>query len=84
MATTLGWRMSFELIGGCTLVSVTLVRLVVRDRPEDKGWSSIARIDAEKRQKSIRMLGGQPTAMHISILDCNPGTTPILRSGSYF
>jgi len=45
MAGTFGWRLSFELIGGCTFLLVGLVWLIVKDRPYDKGWPSIAEID---------------------------------------
>jgi len=45
MAGTLGWRLSFELIGGCTFLLVGLVWLIVMDRPGAKGWPSIAEID---------------------------------------
>lgn len=45
MALKLGWRVSFELIGVFTFVVVVLVWLIVRDRPEERGWPSIARID---------------------------------------
>ena len=47
MTATIGWRLSFDLIGGCTFVIVLLVWLIVRDRPVDKGWPSPMEIDAE-------------------------------------
>ena len=45
MAGTIGWRLSFELIGGCTFLLVGLVWVIVKDRPADRGWPSIAQID---------------------------------------
>ncbi|MFZ5563476.1 MAG: MFS transporter [Thermodesulfobacteriota bacterium] len=45
MAQTMGWRVSFVLIGAGTLVIVVLAWLVVCDRPQDKGWPSIADIE---------------------------------------
>ena len=45
MAMSLGWRMSFQLIGALTLVIAALIWLIVRDRPEDKGWPTIDEID---------------------------------------
>ncbi len=39
------WRIAFEIIGCATFVLVALVWLLVRDRPEDKGWPSLAEID---------------------------------------
>jgi len=41
----LGWRASFELIGIGTLVMAVLVWILVRNRPQDKDWPSIAEID---------------------------------------
>jgi sugar phosphate permease len=41
MTEIFGWRLSFELIGGCTFLLVGLVWLIVRDRPQDKGWPAI-------------------------------------------
>ncbi|MBM3300414.1 MAG: MFS transporter [Deltaproteobacteria bacterium] len=40
-----GWRVSFELIGMTTLCIAVLVWLLVRNRPQDEGWPSIAEID---------------------------------------
>ena len=47
MTVAFGWRISFELIGGCTFVIAALVWLIIRDRPQDKGWPPIAAL-AEK------------------------------------
>ncbi len=41
MTTVFGWRMSFEIIGGGTVAIVILSWIIVRDRPQDKGWPSI-------------------------------------------
>ncbi|NIA20332.1 MAG: MFS transporter [Xanthomonadaceae bacterium] len=45
MTGLFGWRSSFEFIGICTFLIVALVWLIVRDRPEDYGWPSLAEID---------------------------------------
>ena len=45
MTARFGWRPSFEVIGGATFVLLALVWLIVRDRPQDKGWPSLAEID---------------------------------------
>jgi sugar phosphate permease len=42
MTETVGWRLSFQLIGGGTFLIVVLVWRVVRDRPQDRGWPAIA------------------------------------------
>jgi sugar phosphate permease len=45
LAARLGWRLSFGLIGGGTLGIIALAWILVRDRPEDKGWPSIIDLD---------------------------------------
>ncbi len=45
MAGSLGWRASFELIGLSTLIIAAFVWVLVRNRPEDKGWPPLAEID---------------------------------------
>jgi len=45
MTESLGWRASFELIGVATLAIAAFVWLLVRNRPEDKGWPSLGEID---------------------------------------
>ena len=47
MTVAFGWRLSFELIGGCTFVIALLAWLIIRDRPQDKGWPTIGAL-AEK------------------------------------
>ena len=47
MTAGIGWRLSFDLIGGCTFIIVALVWLIVRDRPADKGWLSPMELDAQ-------------------------------------
>jgi sugar phosphate permease len=39
-----GWRFSFQLIGIGTVIMAALVWVFVRNRPQDKGWPSIAEI----------------------------------------
>ncbi len=41
----IGWRLSFEFIGFITFLIVILAWIIVRDRPEEKGWPSLAEID---------------------------------------
>jgi len=50
MTVRFGWRLSFELIGIVTLIVVVLNWLIVRDKPQDKGWPSI--LDIDNREKS--------------------------------
>ncbi len=44
----IGWRLSFEFIGFITFLIVILAWIIVRDRPEEKGWPSLAEIDGLK------------------------------------
>jgi len=50
MVAWFGWRVSFELIGVCTLILVGLVWLIIRDRPGDKGLPSLAEIDHKGKE----------------------------------
>ena len=50
MVAWFGWRVSFELIGGCTLIIVGLGWVIIRDRPEDKGLPSLAEIDNKGKE----------------------------------
>jgi len=63
MTVTFGWRISFELIGVCTLVIMILSWLIVRDKPQDKGWPSILEIDdkianSHSQTKQISLMDG--------------------------
>ena len=63
MTEAFGWRLSFELIGACTFLIVVLVWLLVRDRPQDKGWPAIAELDpktgdAPAPTQTIALLAG--------------------------
>jgi sugar phosphate permease len=40
LSSWIGWRMSFVVVGGFTLVLGILVWMFVRDRPQGKGWPS--------------------------------------------
>jgi len=52
MTLIFGWRISFEFMGCCTFIIVVLVWFIVRDRPEDKGWPSLAELDQENEEAS--------------------------------
>jgi sugar phosphate permease len=61
LATRAGWRVSFGIIAGGTLLLVAAAWWIVRDRPADKGWPSIAEIDHQESvtiepQKKIGLL----------------------------
>jgi len=45
MTITLGWRFSFQIIGSITFLIAFLAWIIVRDKPEDKGWPSLREID---------------------------------------
>jgi len=54
MTGFLGWRVSFALIGLLTLVIALLVWLIVKDKPTDMGWPSIARIENRSETVSLQ------------------------------
>ncbi|MCX5861175.1 MAG: MFS transporter [Deltaproteobacteria bacterium] len=45
MTGWLGWRVSFGIVGAGTLVIAVLVWELVRNRPQDLGWPTLAEID---------------------------------------
>lgn len=45
MTGWIGWRASFQIIGLGTLVIAVMVWVFVRNKPQDKGWPSLAEID---------------------------------------
>ncbi len=45
MTSLFGWRLSFEIIGICTLLLLIFIWIFVRDSPADKGWPLIEEID---------------------------------------
>jgi len=48
MATRWGWRVSFQIITVCTLGIAVAAWLIVRNRPADRGWPSIAEIEHQQ------------------------------------
>lgn len=48
LATRFGWRMPFHCIAVCTAAVVVAVWFVVRDKPADRGWPSIAQIEGRE------------------------------------
>lgn len=46
MTGLFGWRISFQLIGLLTMLMAILVWLIVRNKPSDMGWPTIAEIDS--------------------------------------
>ena len=62
LTNELGWRLSFEFIGGFTLIIAVGVWLIVRDKPTDMQWPTIYEID------SIQQPEGRSTD-NIGLLD---------------
>ena len=63
MASSVGWRLSFEIIGGASVLLAVAVWLTVRDKPEDLGWAPISEIDmpngeAQAAPNKISLLHG--------------------------
>jgi len=53
MVAWFGWRVSFELIGVCTLIVVALGWSIIRDKPQDKGLPSLAEIDRKRKESAL-------------------------------
>jgi sugar phosphate permease len=45
LATLAGWRLSFHVIAACTAGIIVAAWLILRDRPMDLGWPSMAQIE---------------------------------------
>lgn len=45
LSSEFGWRISFQVIAAATLAVAFAAWLIVRNRPADKGWPSIAQIE---------------------------------------
>jgi len=58
LVEVLGWRLAFVVIATGTLVIALLVGLLVRDRPEDKGWPRIADPQATVLERPIGLWEG--------------------------
>jgi sugar phosphate permease len=61
MTGWLGWRFSFQLIGGITLLIVVLIWIIVRDNPAEKGWPSVVAGDPDSlptASEKISLLSG--------------------------
>ena len=63
LTAELGWRFSFELIGGFTLAIALGVWLIVRDKPTDMRWPTIQEIDGQQPSQnnaavSVKLLEG--------------------------
>lgn len=50
LATRFTWRLSFHFIAACTAATVAAVWLIVRDKPADLGWPSIAQIEGRTEE----------------------------------
>jgi len=74
LATRFVWRVPFHFIAACTALIVAAVWLVVRDRPADMGWPSIAQIDA--RAEEIN-----PSANKIGLWQ---GVRKVLSEGAFW
>ncbi len=80
LATLAGWRASFAIIAGGTLLLVLAAWWIVRDRPADKGWPSITEIDQQKIAAQPRVA---PTNSFVGVASDEPnrgeGVPPLRR-----
>jgi sugar phosphate permease len=88
MTVAFGWRLSFELIGGCTFVIALLAWLIIRDRPQDKGWPAIGRSGRKKRLPcatgASHTLAGGDAAGHRQSALLAPGPVVFFDCGIFF
>ena len=58
LSEALGWRLSLVVVGGFTAVMALASWLVVRDRPQDKGWPAITSGPSEQPAQKTPLLAG--------------------------
>ncbi len=64
----LGWRLSFIGIGGVSLILGVLAWIILRDRPEDKGWPAVAATPSLASTQAIPIPEGMPLSKRLGII----------------
>jgi len=81
----LGWRVSFISIGGFSLILAILAWIILRDRPEDKGWQSVVEpgIESLTPMESVPPEGMNPLGRMVIIFK-NPSFWMVTLSTFFF
>lgn len=64
----LGWRLSFVGIGGVSLLFGVLAWIILRDRPEDKGWPPIIETRPLSSTQATPMSEDMPTGKRLGFI----------------
>jgi sugar phosphate permease len=68
-----GWRLSFIGIGGVSILFGILAWIILRDRPEDKGWQPIVETTPLSSPQETHIPNGGPTSKRLGIILKNSG-----------
>lgn len=80
----LGWRLSFIGIGGVSLLFGILAWIILRDRPEDKGWQPIVGTTPISPKQATPVSDGLSTGKRLGIIFKSSGFWIITLSYFFF
>lgn len=80
----LGWRMSHVAIGGATLLLIAMSWIVLRDKPEDKGWPPVTDTSDQSHQGALDAPAGMSTRKRLSIVFSHPSFWMVSASTFFF
>ncbi|MFW6081832.1 MAG: MFS transporter [Desulfosalsimonas sp.] len=84
LVVMLGWRMSFYAIGGITLVMAACAWMVLRDKPEDKGWQPVEPELSLAPEDSFEIPADTSASGRLSMVLGNPGFWMVTMSYFFF
>jgi len=79
----LGWRVSFVALGVLSLFLALLCWTIVRDKPEDKGWSPVENLTTEEEAAEEVSSGDISTLKRLGYVLSKPGFWMITISGFF-
>lgn len=80
----LGWRMSHVAISVATLVLIAVSWLVLRDRPEDKGWPPLVQSDGTDASAAAQVPAGMSAGKRLGIVFSQPNFWMVSLSTFFF
>lgn len=80
----LGWRMSHAAIGGATFLLIVMSWLVLRDKPEDKGWPPVTEALHQSVREASDAPAGISTRKRLGIVFSKPKFWMVTASTFFF
>lgn len=84
LVVMLGWRMSFYAIGVITLAMALCAWLILRDKPEDKGWEAIEPQPGPAADDALDIPADISAFKRLSMVLGNPGFWMVTMSYFFF